>query len=174
LAPQSPTWQNAADGATLVAAIRMSGESDCATESYRNYFAAYSTDGGAHWALLAELPGVGCVSPRLLHVPGGVLSGGRNRVADTKGISLWASATGASGASWNEHSVTYQHNRLWRGIASFLFDARVNETDQWETLSYTSIVLTNPDSFAVFYNKFFAPRWPPWPSANFVMQGRVV
>lgn len=82
---------------------------------------------------------------------------------------------GGPGTTWTEYSITYQHNRLWGGNASFLFDARVNDTSQWETLSYTSLVSTSPDSFAVFYNKFFTPNtWPPWPAANFVMQVRVV
>ena len=114
--------------------------------------------------------------PSLLLMAGGplVLSGGRNCLASTKDVSLWTAASGAAGASWAEVSVSYQHNRLWQGNASFLFDAGVNDTTKWETLSYTSLVRTSPTSFAVFYNKFFAPGWPPWPSANFVMQVHIV
>lgn len=169
----------AADGSTLVCVIRMSGDSACLNGGYRSYFVAYSADGGATWTLPAELPGLGCVRPRLLRMGGGgpmVLSGGRNCVAGTKDITLWTAATVAPASTWAQYSITYQHNALWRGNASFLFDARVNDTALWETLSYTSIVpATSPGTFAVFYNKFFTPNtWPPWPAANFMMQVRVV
>ena len=73
-----------------------------------------------------------------------------------------------------EHSLSALHNRLWRGSAAFLFDARVNATAGFETLSYTSLARTGAGTFAVFYNKFFSPGWPPWPSANFMMQVSVV
>jgi hypothetical protein len=172
----------AADGATLTAVIRMSGDADCENGNYRDYFAASSADSGSTWSLPTEVPGLGCVRPRLLRMPGGplLLSGGRNCVAGRKDISLWESAAaaaaagGALGAGWVEHSLTFQHNRLWQGSASFLFDARVNATTGFETLSYTSLVRTGPGSFAIFYNKFFSPGWPPWPSANFMMQVSVV
>ena len=163
----------AADGATLVAVIRMSGDADCDGGGYRSYFAATSADGGSTWSLPAEMPGLGCVRPRLLRVPGGplLLAGGRNCVAGRKDVSLWESAAGgALGAGWVEHSLSYQHNRLWQGSAALLFDARVNATAGFETLSYTSLVRTGAASFAVFYNRFFSPGWPPWPSANFMMQ----
>ena len=165
------------DGKTIALVFRMDGDAGCDSNSYRNYYAAYSTDGGARWTRPAALSGPGCVRPKLLLMPGGplVLSGGRNCVAKTKDISLWTSATGTPTDSWSEYSVTYQHNRLWRGNATFLFDARVNDTTKWETLSYTSVVRTGPESFAVFYNKFMSvTNFPPWPSANFVMQVRVV
>ena len=162
---------------TLAAVVRMSGDADCQGGGYNSYYAAYSTDAGASWSLPAELPGLGCVRPRLLLAAAGgplLLSGGRNCVAGTKDISLWASATGGPGASWAEASLSYQHNRLWQGNASFLFDAGVNATGGWETLSYTALVPMAADTVAVFYNKFFSPHWPPWPSANFVMQVRIV
>jgi len=164
----------AADGVTLVAVIRMSGDADCEAGNYRNYFSAFSSDEGRTWSLPAEMPGVGCVRPKLLQFGVGgplLISGGRNCVADRKDISLWESA---AGGGWVEHSLSFQHNRLWQGNASFLFDARVNATVGFETQSYTSLVRTGAGSFAVFYNKFFSPNWPPWPSANFMMQVSVV
>jgi hypothetical protein len=160
------------DGKTLALVFRMDGHNDCSSGFYRNYYSAESADGGASWSFPAELPGLGCVRPKLLHVPGGplVLSGGRNCLANTRDNMLWTSATGAPNA-WANHSISYQHNRLWRGGASYLFGASVNGTAQWETLSYTSVVRTGPDSFAVFYNKCLnVNTFPPWPSANFVMQ----
>ena len=163
------------DGSTLVAIIRMDGDSDCSTGTYRDYYAAYSKDAGATWTLPSVLPGLGCVRPKLVSFPGGplILAGGRNCVAGTKDISVWASATGAQAASWVEYSISYQHNNLWHGNASYLFDARVNETTQWETQSYTSVLRTSNTSFAIFYNRFFGPQWPPWPSATFMMQVEV-
>jgi len=171
--PNESDLAYAADGTTLVAVIRMDGDSNCAGGSYRSYFRAYSADGGATWTPPAEMPGMGCVRPRLLSMPGGplVLSGGRNCVANTKDVTVWACATGAPNDLWAEYSISYQHNRLWRGNASFLFDARVNDTTQWETQSYTSLVRTSNSTFLVFYQKWFSPaRWPPWPSATFAMQ----
>jgi hypothetical protein len=166
------------DGKTIAVVFRMDGDAGCSSNSYRNYYTAHSADGGATWTWPVPLPGLGCVRPKLLHVPGWplILSGGRNCVANTMDITLWTSATGAPGVrNWVDYSITYHHNRLWQGNASFLFNASVNDTNKWQTLSYTSIVRTSPDSFVIFYNKFLAlVGWPPWPSANFVMQVRVV
>ena len=47
------------------------------------------------------------------------------------------------------HSISYQHNRLWRGDSKYLFDERVNVSDAWQTLSYTSMMVTGPDSATV-------------------------
>jgi len=166
----------APDGKTLALVFRMDGHNDCSSGYYRFYYTATSGDGGMTWTFPVALPGLGCVRPKLLHVPGGplVLSGGRNCLANTRDNMLWTSATGAPNG-WANYSISFQHNSLWRGDASFLFDASVNGTAQWETLSYTSVVRTGPDSFAVFYNKCVNVKtFPPWPSANFMMQVRVV
>ena len=163
------------DGKTLAVVFRMDGHNDCASGYYRDYYTAHSADGGASWTFPVALPGVGCVRPKLLHLPGGplVLSGGRNCLAGTRDNMLWTSATGAPN-DWANHSISFNHNRLWRGDAAFLFGAGVNGTALWETISYTSVVRTGAASFAVFYNKCVNVKtFPPWPSANFVMQVRV-
>ena len=49
-------------------------------------------------------------------------------------------------SAWTKHSISYQHNRLWTGDKHFRFDARVNNTADWETLSYTG----DPDSLTPF------------------------
>ena len=48
--------------------------------------------------------------------------------------------------AWTKHSISYQHNRLWTGDEQFRFDSRVNNTADWETLSYTG----DPDSLTPF------------------------
>lgn len=160
------------DGKTLVAVMRMDGHDDCASGTYRYYYAAYSADGGSTWTRPAPLPGVGCVRPKLLLVPGAplILSAGRNCVDGTRDNRLWTAAAEAPGANATEYSLSYQHNRLWRGNASFLFNASVNGTKLWETQSYTSLALTGENSFAIFYQKFMEPTfWGSTASANFVM-----
>ena len=73
---------------------------------------------------------------------------GRDCVAHTVDISLWVNAQKEYGisshdpASWTKHSISYQHNRLWKGDPQFLFDNKVNDTTKWETLSYTALLVT--------------------------------
>lgn len=73
---------------------------------------------------------------------------GRDCVAHTVDISLWVNMQKEYGvsnhnpSSWKKFSISYQHNRLWNGDPQFLFDERVNDTTKWETLSYTSLLVT--------------------------------
>jgi hypothetical protein len=79
-------------------------------------------------------------------------------VARTVDISLWVNSQKDYGisshdpAAWTKHSISYQHNRLWKGDKQFLFDKRVNDTTKWETLSYTALLVTGPRSGAIVYN----------------------
>jgi hypothetical protein len=76
-------------------------------------------------------------------------------VAKTVDISLWVNTQKDYGvashhhddpvssvSSWTKHSISYQHNRLWKGDSQFLFDKKVNDTTKWETLSYTALLVT--------------------------------
>ena len=134
------------------------------------------------------MPGLGCARPRLKRLPAGplLLSGGRDCLAKTVDISLWANAdpqygvtAAAAGghhdpSTWTKHSISYQHNRLWTGDKQFLFDKRVNDTTKWETLAYTALLVTGPRSGAIIYNHYNATGDASWgekyPSANFVMR----
>ena len=76
---------------------------------------------------------------------------------------------------WQRHSITNQHNRLWKGDPKYRFSAMVNDSSVFETLSYTSIVPTGPQSAVITYNKFDYEQigrgnvsWPG-PSANFAI-----
>ena len=87
---------------------------------------------------------------------------------------------GAPRTEWVKHSISAQHNRLWRGDSKYLFDPRVNISDAWQTLSYTSIMVTGPDSATIAYQRFFpfgpnqtVKKWPG-PNVNFAIQVRVV
>jgi hypothetical protein len=61
---------------------------------------------------------------------------------------------GASRQQWTRHSLSYWHNRLFRGDPSLRFTAAVNLTTATESLFYTSIVSTGPLSAVILYNKY--------------------
>ena len=74
-------------------------------------------------------------------------------MAKTVDISLWVNEEKDYGIAshhhdepvlspWTKHSISYQHNRLWKGDPQFLFDKKVNDTTKWETLSYTALLVT--------------------------------
>lgn len=162
------------DRRTLICVIRMDGDANCDTQLYRYFYSARSSDGGRSWSKPAPMQGLGCVRPKLLLLDDGalLLAGGRMCVEQTKDILLWVSADG-SADEWASFSLTYQHNRLWHGDRSFLFDQLVNSTAAWESLAYTSLVPESESSALIFYQKSFSPTWPPWPSATFVMRVQV-
>ena len=177
------------DNRTLVCVLRMDGDSSCATESYKDYYAAYSSDNGLSWSAPRRIDGAGCARPRLLKLASGplLLSGGRLCVENASGVFAWVNEDGMGGigggaprAEWVKHSISYQHNRLWRGDPIYLFDERVNVSDAWQTLSYTTMMATGPDSLTITYQRFF-PYGPncsvkswPGPNVNFAIQVRVL
>jgi hypothetical protein len=177
------------DNKTLICMLRMDGDSNCRTESYKYYYAAFSADNGRSWSALRQVTGAGCARPRLMRLPSGplLLSGGRVCVENTTGIFLWVNEDGMGGSrgggdprsEWVRHSISYQHNRLWRGDPRYLYDERVNISDAWQTLSYTSMMVTGPDSVVLTYQRFFpfgpnqtVKHWPG-PNVNFAIQVRV-
>jgi hypothetical protein len=162
------------DRKTLICVIRMDGDANCDTGLYRYFYASRSIDGGHSWSQPSPMQGLGCVRPKLLLLDDGplLLTGGRLCVDSTKDILLWVSADG-SASDWIQFSLTYQHNQLWRGDQRYLFDDLVNSTDAWESLAYTSLVAQSNNRALIFYQKFFTPSWPPWPSATFAMQVEV-
>jgi hypothetical protein len=162
------------DRRTLICVIRMDGDANCDTALYRYFYSSRSSDGGRSWSKASPMQGLGCVRPKLLLLNNGplLLTGGRLCVENTKDILLWISFDG-SARNWTTFSLTYQHNRLWSGDARFLFDDLVNNTAAWESLAYTSLVPQSENSAVVFYQKFFTPSWPPWPSATFMMHVQI-
>jgi hypothetical protein len=162
------------DRRTLICVIRMDGDANCDTGLYRYFYSARSSDGGRSWSKPSPMQGLGCVRPKLLLLDNGplLLAGGRLCVENTKDVLLWISFDGWA-HNWTAFSLTYHHNRLWSGDARFLFDDLVNSTDAWESLAYTSLVPQSNNSANIFYQKFFTPSWPPWPSATFMMQVQI-
>ncbi len=186
-----------ADNKTLLSVVRMDGDSGCFAgdvppqdrdahhTTYRNYAASFSTDNGVSWSLPKAIEGTGCARPRLKKLDSGVLflTGGRLCVENRTGIFLWVDKTGLGGfgsskagtETWVRHSITAQHNRLWKGDAKYLFTEMVNDSSVFETLSYTSIMATGPKSAVITYNKFLyqdigknGMAWPG-PNANFAI-----
>ena len=179
------------DNSTLLAVLRMDGDSACASQSYRYYGASYSTDGGLSWSAPAPMDGAGCVRPKLKLLDSGplLLTGGRLCVEGAQGVYLWVNEDGMGGVGggdprveWQRHSISYQHNRLWAargGDPRYLFNESVNASDGWGTLSYTSIMPTGPDSAAIAYQQYgaYGPNstvhtWPG-PNTNFAIQVKV-
>jgi hypothetical protein len=167
------------DNKTLMAVLRMDGDSGCGP-TYKNYHSSISTDLGRTFTRPTPIPDVGCVRPKLLVFLDGplVLSGGRLCTHNTVDILMWVNWAGDGSTGlphvWEKFSLTSWHNRNAPASfnATFRFDASVNSTSHFETLAYTSLVRTGPRSGLVFYQKFLngAPgQWPPWPSLNFMM-----
>lgn len=162
------------DARTLICVIRMDGDANCDTGLYRYFYSARSSDGGRSWSKPSPMQGLGCVRPKLLLLDDGplMLTGGRLCVENTKDILLWVSFDGTA-RNWTTFSLTYQHNLLWGGDRRYLFDDSVNNTGAWDSLAYTSLVSRSENSAVIFYQKFFTPSWPPWPSATFMMKVQI-
>ena len=191
--PTEPDLAVLSDSSTILCVLRLDGDGPCHGGSYEYYHQSYSTDNGVTWSKeVTPINGTGCARPRLLATEMGplLMSGGRLCVEDTADISLWLNADGMAGWSstadgadgsgihgssdplqWVKHSISYHHNLLWKGGSEYLFSAAVNATTT-ETLSYTSLVPSGPDTGFVFYNRFFPVRGVPWPgrNVNFAMQ----
>jgi hypothetical protein len=164
------------DNTTLLSVVRMDGDAGCfsatvppadrnaSTTTYRNYAASFSTDHGITWTAPKPIEGTGCVRPKLMRLPSGtlLLTGGRLCVENTTGIFLWVNADGMAGfgtnlpgtAVWTRHSITAAHNRLWTGAPTDKFTEMVNDSSVFETLAYTSIMVTGDASAAITYNRF--------------------
>merc|ERR1711879_812650 len=123
------------------------------------YHISRSVD-GTHWSPLEPLP-AGCARPRLLNVDGTgtlLLSGGRWHSAkpQTSDVILWASKD--AGKTWEEHSLSYEHNQRVQHNASLTVGPQVNAT-KWPigganrfTSAYTSLVRIGPNQVLVTYN----------------------
>ena len=95
----------------------------------------------------------GCVWPRLTTLgsdSAGVgaatlLSGGRICNENMTGLFLWANNgmartpgspnANAESAVWSRISVSHVHNTLWKGDRAYLFDAGINASDLFETMT---------------------------------------
>jgi hypothetical protein len=148
-----------ADGRTILCVVRLDAGDGPVSRPYRPYSRVISTDGGRTWARAASLPaGVGSARPRLLRTDGGalVLAGGRLGPTN-RDTMLWVNggAVADGGLSWEAHSVTYWHNRL-EPNASLHFTSAVNASALRQTMSYTSLVRTGPQSGLVLYARKLA------------------
>ena len=71
---------------------------------------------------------------------------------------LWANDNAsANNSSWSRHSLSFQHNRLWKGEAALRFTPQVNQSDPFSflTQSYTSLVPLGPKAAMVFYQMYY-------------------
>ena len=151
-----------ADG-TVLLVMRYSWDGACTKPvggPYRNYFAALSKDEARTWSAITEMKNAGCVFPRLLQLDAGptLLSGGRQCTRKTVDVLLWASDNASdSDSSWSRHSLSFQHNRLWKGEAALRFTPQVNQSDPFSflTQSYTSLVPLGPKAAIVFYQMYY-------------------
>ena len=139
------------DNVTLMAIIRLDAGDGKLSHRYTPYVRVTSSDGGFTWGSPVALSdGVGCARPRLLSFPGGpvLLSGGRTGPRN-RDVFLWVNVNG-DGLNWTTHSITYEHNRL-APLAFPRFDSRVNDSQARETTSYTSLMMTGPNTGLLTY-----------------------
>ena len=86
------------------------------------------------------------------------MSGGRRCVANETGLYLWLNPSGKPNAPWDRYSLSYAHNVGWKkagGDGSYLFDERINATNEFETQAYTSLMQTGDNEAVVVYNKYW-------------------
>jgi hypothetical protein len=161
------------DDGSLIAVMRMDGgdgdggkwantnnhakdlESDF--DHFLPYHISRSKDGTV-WSKLEPLP-AGCARPRLLNVKGAntlLMSGGRFHAANpkTSDVILWASKD--SGRTWEEYSLSYEHNRQVN--ATLQVGLAINAT-HWPipgisrfTSAYTSLIQIDSTRIVVVYN----------------------
>jgi hypothetical protein len=122
--------------------------------SYHFYNHAVSTDGGRTFGPEAPLPAMGCAKPMLACVDGPgmplVLGGGRKRLMNTSDVLLWSSADGM-GQRWEEHSVSYWHNKL-AGPPVEKFTRQINSTEEpRQSSSYVSLLNAGDGALVVVY-----------------------
>ena len=129
--------------------------------SYHFYNHAISSDGGRTFSREAPLPGLGCAKPMLTRVDGPrmpvVLGGGRKRLMDTSDILLWANPDGM-GKRWEEHSVSYWHNRLAPASLEH-FTKQINSTKEpRQSSSYVSLLNAGEGELVLVYELRHTPE----------------
>ena len=141
-----------ADGKTIMCVVRLDAGDGPVSHPYRPYARVLSVDGGRTWTNATSLPkGVGCARPRLLRTDSGevILSGGR--LGPSNGDTyVWLNSGRDAGVDWQAHSITYWHNRLVDD-KSLHFTSAVNSSHARQTMSYTSLVRTGPQTGFVVY-----------------------
>lgn len=163
-----------ADNRTLVLTFRPGGDSGCLANPnpggrYWYYYQTWSTSGGRSWSSAVPVRGAGCARPRSLALQAGplLLSGGRLCVEGTKDVSLWVNWQGtvSANAVYEKFSVSFWHNKLWRGQERFRFNEAVNDTHHqgFMTQAYTSLLPAGNDSVVLVYNMY--------PNASYVRSG---
>ena len=127
--PTEHDLETLSDNRTVMAAIRMDGDSSCRSGSYEYFHSAMSTDFGRSFSRPAPIKGAGCARPRLKRLASGplLMTGGRLCVENRTGLFLWLSVDGM-GAGFSRHSISAAHNALWRGDKNFLFTSAVNDS----------------------------------------------
>ena len=63
-----------------------------------------------------------------------------NNRANMTGLFVWLNPTGMPNQPWVRYSLSYAHNQAWRGPSSYLFDDRINASNEFETQAYTSLM----------------------------------
>ena len=87
-------------------------------------------------------------------------------VENVTDLFLWLNADGLGGSAssrlppndvWRRHSLSYVHNSLWRGDTAYTFDADINNSQVFETQSYTTLIRLGPLEALVAYNRYYHP-----------------
>ena len=153
------------DGKTLLVVARTDADGSCATpvpnvSHYAEYTYVTSTTGGRTWSTPKPVKGAGCVRPRLLQLPHAgptLLSGGRLCTERVNDIFLWSLSPGADmSTGWKKHSLSYQHNLLWRGDPTLRYNGSLTNGSDWlgttmSTLAYTSLLPSASGGAVVMY-----------------------
>jgi hypothetical protein len=160
-----------ADNKTVLCITRLDG-GDGSRSWILPYGRAVSSNGGQTWSPGTVLPkGVGSARPSLMRTADGqvVLSGGRLSPTN-KDVRVWLnSGRGLGLQPWRAHSVSYLHNSM-EPNKTLHFTALVNYSHTHaESLSYTSIVQTGPQTGVVIYEGSFSlPGNQTWAGRPFL------
>lgn len=141
---------------TMMAVMRCDGQSG----HYLPYISKLSDDGGLSWHSLrflrgggsGDVPGAGCVRPRLLPLNGSLVLAGGRPSALSRDVLVWLNSNG-DGDQWAAYSISYWHNRLnTNGNWTFpQHDTNNSASFPRVTTSYTSMVRTGVDTGYVLY-----------------------
>jgi hypothetical protein len=95
------------------------------------------------------------------------------------GLFIWHNPDGLAdhagigdGSEWQRHSITYWHNRLWKGETAYKFDERVNVSNLFESQAYTGLIPLgksedgNGQDFMVTYNRYWDPLFDGMPGCD--------
>jgi hypothetical protein len=150
----------------ILMVTRPDGDGACdhpPTGPYYNYHQSVSSTFGDTWSAPVPIVGAGCVWPRLHRLDSGptqalLMTGGRWCSGNTVDNFLWVQSgvADADAAAWVRYSLSYQHNKLWKGDPALRFSSAVNQSHPFafETQSYTSVVPVGPTTVVVLYNKY--------------------